>query len=59
MPFFIWFLVAGIFVSAYMTIKSMEEDREYDEAFIEDEGNIYIQRMEEEKKKRAITEEAN
>lgn len=59
MPFFIWFLVAGIFVSAYMTIKSMKEDREYDEAFIEDEGNVYIQRMEEEKKKRAITEEAN
>lgn len=59
MPFFMWFIVAGIFVSAYMTIKSMREDREIDEAFIEDEGKVYIERMEEEKKKRAITNETN
>ncbi|KMY45468.1 hypothetical protein AC622_15570 [Bacillus sp. FJAT-27916] len=59
MPFFMWFIVAGIFVSAYMTIKSMREDREIDEAFIEDEGKVYIERMEEEKKKRTLTDEAN
>ena len=59
MPFFRWFIVAGIFVSAYMTIKSMREDREIDEAFIEDEGKVYIERMEEEKKKRTLTDEAN
>ena len=59
MPFFMWFIAAGIFVSAYMTIKSMREDREIDEAFIEDEGKVYIERMEEEKKKRTLTDEAN
>ena len=51
--------VAGIFASAFMTIKSMKEERQIDESFIEDEGKVYIERIEEERKKRAITEEAN
>ena len=59
MPFFKWFIVAGIFASAFMTIKSMKEERQIDEAFIEDEGKVYIERIEEERKKRTITEEAN
>ena len=59
MPFFMWFIVAGIFVSAYMTIRSMKEDREFDEAFIEDEGKVYIERMEEGKERRVLTEKAN
>ena len=56
MPIFTWFLVAGIFVSAYMTIKSIREDREVDEEWIEKEGNVYIERMNEEKKKKALVQ---
>lgn len=54
MPVFTWILVAGIFISAYMTIKSIKEEQETEEAWIEEEGNVYMKRMEEEKRKKAL-----
>ena len=54
MPVFTWFIVAGIFISAYMTIKSIREEREVDQEWIEQEGNVYIERMNEEKKRKAL-----
>ncbi len=39
-----------------MTIKSIREEQKVDESYIEQEGNIYIERMEEEKKKKAMAQ---
>jgi hypothetical protein len=53
---FIGLITAGIFLSAFMTIKSIREEQKVDESWIEQEGNIYIERMEEEKKKKAMAQ---
>ncbi|EDL63479.1 hypothetical protein BSG1_09773 [Bacillus sp. SG-1] len=52
LPIWVYFIVAGIFVSAYMAMKSAKEDREVENEWIEQEGEVYIKRMEEEKEKR-------
>jgi hypothetical protein len=51
-PFWIWFVVAGIVVSAYMTIRTNREEKEMETKEAEQEGLIYLERMEEEKEKR-------
>lgn len=45
-------LVSGIIVSGIMTVKTGREEREIENDFIEQEGNKYITRMNEEKIKR-------
>ncbi|MGD6965429.1 hypothetical protein FZC78_16040 [Rossellomorea vietnamensis] len=52
LPIWMYFIVAGIFVSAYMAMKSAKEDREVENEWIEQEGEVYIKRMENEKEKR-------
>jgi len=49
LPWWIYLVLAGIIFSAYMMIKTAKEDQEVDMEFIEKEGEVYIQRMEEEK----------
>lgn len=49
-------IIAGIFFSAFMTIKSIREEQKVDETWIEQEGNVYIERMEEEKRKKAMAQ---
>lgn len=57
MPFWIWLVVAGIVISAYMTIRTHREEQEKELQEAELEGAIYIERMEKEKEKRKqITE---
>ena len=56
MSIFIGMIIAGIFLSAFMTIKSIREEQKADESWIEQEGNVYIERMEEEKRKRAMAQ---
>ncbi len=53
---FIGVIIAGIFFSAFMTIKSIREEQKVDESWIEQEGNVYIERMEEEKRKKAMAQ---
>lgn len=48
----VYFVLVGIIVSAIMVIKTGNEEKKIDETFIEKEGNIYIERMYEEKKRR-------
>lgn len=48
----VYFVLVGIIVSAIMVIKTGNEEKKMDETFIEKEGNIYIERMYEEKKRR-------
>lgn len=57
-PFWIWLVVAGIVVSAYMTIRTNWEEKEMELREAEQEGDIYIKRMEEEKEKRKQFHEA-
>ncbi|MBM7694050.1 hypothetical protein JOC77_003494 [Peribacillus deserti] len=52
MPVWIWFVIAGIVSSAFMTVKTAREDKKLEMAWIEEEGNKYMARMEEEKRKR-------
>lgn len=51
-PFWIWLVVAGIVISAYMTIRTNREEKEMELREAEQEGDIYIKRMEEEMEKR-------
>lgn len=51
-PFWIYFIVAGIIISAYMAVKTGREEREREQREIEKEGEIYIERIEKEKEKK-------
>ena len=50
LPIWIYFVIAGIAVSAFMAIKTSREDRQLEQEWIEKEGEEYIERMEEEKR---------
>ena len=52
-PLWVYFVLVGIVVSAIMVIKTGNEEQKIDNTYIEKEGNVYIERMYEEKKKRA------
>ncbi len=52
LPIWMYFVVVGIFVSAFMTVKAAKEEKEMEDEWIEKEGNIYIERMEQEKEKK-------
>ncbi|WP_175988226.1 sporulation YhaL family protein [Bacillus sp. Marseille-Q1617] len=52
LPIWMYFVVAGIFASAFMTIKSAKEEKQMEDEWIEKEGAVYISRMEEEKERR-------
>lgn len=51
-PFWIYLIVIGIVVSAYMAVKAGREEREFEQKQIEKEGEIYIERIEKEKEKK-------
>ncbi|WP_409294818.1 sporulation YhaL family protein [Peribacillus sp. SCS-26] len=53
MPVWVWFVLAGIVSSAIMTVKTAREDRRQEMAWIEEEGMKFMNRMEEEKRKRS------
>ncbi|CAH0185986.1 hypothetical protein ASG97_01900 [Bacillus sp. Soil745] len=52
MPIWIWFVFIGIIVSAIMSIWTARQERLIDDAWIEKEGQKYIDRMEEERERR-------
>lgn len=49
LPWWVYLVIAGIIFSAVMMIKTVKEEQDVDLEFIEKEGEIYIQRMEEER----------
>ena len=51
-PIWIYAVVVGIVISALMAIKTGREERELEMETIEREGEIYIQRLEQEKEMR-------
>ncbi|MDQ0268944.1 sporulation YhaL family protein [Cytobacillus purgationiresistens] len=56
-PVWIYFIVAGIFVSAFMAVKTGRDERKTENAFIEQEGEVYMKRLEEEKEERKTEQE--
>ncbi|WP_088071058.1 sporulation YhaL family protein [Gottfriedia luciferensis] len=52
LPFWMYIVILGIFVSGFMVLYTSKQEREADEAFIEKEGEIYLQRIREERERR-------
>ncbi|MCP3741609.1 sporulation YhaL family protein [Rossellomorea sp. BNER] len=52
LPIWMYFIVAGIFVSAFMTLRTAKEERETENEWIEKEGEVYIKRIEDERERR-------
>lgn len=52
LPWWIYACIVGILVSGYMAFKTSREDRMIDHEFIEQEGQVYLDRIEQERKKK-------
>lgn len=52
-PWWIIIVICFIFISGYMAFRAMQAERKLEQHFIEEEGNIYMERLEEERKKRS------
>lgn len=52
LPWWIYICVIGILVSGYMAFKTSREDKIVDEEFIEKEGQVFIDRIEQERQKK-------
>lgn len=53
-PLWVFIVIVMIFFSGYMAFRTMQAERKLDEHFIEKEGQIYIDRMREEKERKAM-----
>ncbi|MDQ0484680.1 sporulation YhaL family protein [Guptibacillus hwajinpoensis] len=51
-PWWLYFVLAGIVYSGYKTMQLTVEERKVDQIHIEEEGRVYVERMEEERKRR-------
>lgn len=51
-PWWVYFVVAGILFSGYRFIADRREDQQADEEWIEDQGKVYMKRIEEARKRR-------
>ncbi|WP_449539308.1 sporulation YhaL family protein [Ferdinandcohnia sp. Marseille-Q9671] len=51
-PWFVYVALFGVLLSAYMVIRTTREERQTENSYIEQEGNVYIERMKNEKEKR-------
>lgn len=51
-PVWVYFVVAGIVISAFMAIKTGREDHKFEQEIIEREGKVYIDRLQKEKEQR-------
>ncbi|WP_110113816.1 sporulation YhaL family protein [Bacillus sp. CGMCC 1.16541] len=54
LPIWLYLVVAGIFFSGFMAIRTAQQEKEIDDTFIEQEGQVYMQRMQEEKERRDL-----
>jgi hypothetical protein len=51
-PLWVYFVVSGILVSAFMALKTGREERKFEMQIIEREGEVYMDRLEKEKEER-------
>jgi fatty acid desaturase len=54
-PWWVYFVLAGIVLSGYLSVKYSLEDKHIEQEWIENEGNIYMERIEQEREKRKTT----
>ncbi|MFD2216234.1 MULTISPECIES: sporulation YhaL family protein [Bacillaceae] len=52
MPWWIYLCIIGILVSGYMAFKTARQDKQIDDTFIEQEGQVYLDRIEKERQKK-------
>jgi len=52
-PWFVYVALFGVLFSAYMVIRTSREEKKIEDSYIEQEGNVYIERMNSEKEKRS------
>jgi uncharacterized protein YabE (DUF348 family) len=52
LPWWIYVCIIGILVSGYMAFKTSREDKIIDNEFIEQEGQVYLDRIEQERQKK-------
>lgn len=53
LPYWIYAVMIGIFVSGFMVLYTSKQEKDIDDTYIEKEGEIYIQRIKEERERRA------
>lgn len=54
-PLWVFLIVCGIIFSGYMWLVTSKKEKEEEERWIEQEGRIFIRRMEEEKERRRLS----
>ncbi|MBP0726886.1 sporulation YhaL family protein [Bacillus sp. RG28] len=52
LPIWMYAVVIGIFISGFMVVYTSRQEKEIDQEFIEKEGEIYLQRIKEERDRR-------
>jgi hypothetical protein len=57
-PFWVYFVVMGIILSAYMVVRTGKEEKIIEEEMIEREGDIYMQRLEQEREGKKESEKS-
>ena len=57
-PFWVYFVVMGIILSAYMVVRTGKEEKLIEEEMIEREGDIYMQRLEQEREGKKESEKS-
>ncbi|GAA3330074.1 sporulation YhaL family protein [Ectobacillus funiculus] len=53
LPWWVYVVIIGIIVSGYMVLYTSKKEQDLDQEFIEREGNMYMQRIKEERERRA------
>ncbi|KHD84585.1 sporulation YhaL family protein [Heyndrickxia ginsengihumi] len=56
-PIWVYFVIAGIIISAFMAVKTSREEREEELEWIEKEGEVFIERMNKEKERKHVDQE--
>lgn len=51
-PWWVYLMIGFIFFSGYMAFRAMKAEYELEQQFIEKEGEIYLERMKKERKRR-------
>lgn len=54
-PFWVYIILAGIVISAYMVIKTSREERKLEMEEAEREGQVYLERMKKERERKRQT----
>lgn len=53
LPWWVYLVVLGIIISGYMVLYTSKKEEELDREFIEREGEVYMERLREERNRRA------